>query len=256
MEKVIIGLTSIRARQDKLHLTLASLLQQDYPDFEIRVFTSRDPYLLDEGIEDIPPACRELAADGRLRWFRVPNSGPYRKLLPILADPLAQEALIATADDDTIYPAHWLSTLVHYYRRHRCIVAFRGHRMVKGDGGFLPYRYWTSQTITDNPSVFLLPTGKDGVLYHPSFFHPAVLDMITAMKAAPTADDLWFKWHSAVNGVPVYVVHPDYRLASLPDTNEGASLFRDFNDGGANDGAIAALEKYADGKLGMTLARL
>ena len=254
MDKVIVGLTSIRARLDKLHFTLASLLAQDYPRFEVRLFTSRDPFLLDEGCVSLPAECRALMReDRRLKWMQVPNIGPYRKLLPLLADPLEINSLIVTADDDTIYPAHWLSTLVHYYRRHRCIIGFRGHQMMKGEGHFLPYRRWMNQKITTNPSPLLLPTGKDGVLYHSSFFHPSVLDVRNALKLAQTADDLWFKWHTAVSRVPTYIVHTDYRSASLPDTNEGPSLYREFNAGGANDVTIAALEKYADARLGATL---
>lgn len=257
MDKVVISLTSIRSRQDQLHLTLQSLLQQDYPDFEVRIFVSHEAYLLDEGFAAIPAECRALLRqDRRLRWCRVPNLGPYRKLLPILADPLMQNTLIVTADDDTLYPSHWLSTLVHYYRLHRCIIGFRGHQMARDAAGFLPYRRWMNQKIVQTPSLFLLPTGKDGVLYHPAFFHQAVLDIRSAMAVAPTADDLWFKWHTAINRVPAYLVHADYRSASLPDTNDGPSLYREFNAAGANDVTIAALEKYASNTFGATLLAL
>jgi hypothetical protein len=253
--KLIVSLTVISTRAGRLHLTLDSLLRQDFRDFEIRVHASRTPYLLDAGIIRVPEACQALMrGDGRLRWDVVPNVGPYRKLLPVLADTAAQGALIVTADDDTLYPADWLSSLVSAFERQRCIIAFRGHNMEHGAEGFLRYRRWMMGRITDNPSVFCLPTGKDGVLYHPSFFHPSVLDVQQACRIAPTSDDLWFKWHSAANDVPVHVMNPDYMTHSLPETaNGGPSLYQEHNKGGANDAAVARLELHARATFGRTL---
>lgn len=247
MPKIIVSLTVIGARADRLHLTLESLLRQDMADFELRVHASRTPYLLDAGIVGIPAACRDLMArDARLRWVLVENTGPYRKLLPVLADPAARSALVVTADDDTLYPPDWLSSLVAAFERHRCIVAFRGHNMEHTAAGFRHYRRWMMGRITQNPSVYCLPTGKDGVLYHSSFFHPRVLDVHAACRIAPTADDLWFKWHSAANEVPVHVLNPDYMTGSLPETEgAGPSLYQEHNRGGANDAAVARLELHA-----------
>ncbi|ODN71010.1 glycosyltransferase [Methylobrevis pamukkalensis] len=254
MEKIIVSLTSISHRMARLHLTLASLAAQDYPNFEVRVYVSPDRFLLDEGVIDIPPDCQALMdSDPRIRWMITPNIGSYRKLLPVLAENMSGEALIATADDDTIYPADWLSTLAHYYRRYNCIIAYRGHTMVRSEGSFLNYRRWMTRPQKENPSVFWLPTGKDGVLYNPLFFHRNVLNYHKALSVARTADDLWFKWHTALYNVPAYIVNTDY-TTMLEDTNDGPSLYKSFNQAGANDVAIAALEQYSSEELSFKLA--
>lgn len=259
MEKVIVSLAAISSRMSNLHLTLASLAKQEYPDFEVRVYVSPDPFLLDEGVVEIPVECKRLieATGGKVKWLYTRNIGSYRKLLPVLADPELNNVLIATADDDTVYPEDWLSTLVYYYRRHRCIISYRGHNMRKDANGFVPYRRWMRSKIVKNPSLFLLPTGKDGVLYHSSFFNRDVLNIHQALRHARTADDLWFKWCTATNDIPVYIVYTNYEDQTLATTNEdGPSLYFAFNEKGGNDRAIRALESYLMARGDTSLSQL
>lgn len=245
MNKILISLTVIHTRLPKLHLTLRSLLGQDYKNFEVRIYASREPFLLDHGIPDVPAAIQRLISlDSRLSWRWVPNIGSYRKLLPALNEMIDEDQLIVTADDDTIYPPTWLSTLVQYYSLLNCIVTFRGHFIAIRDGAIAPYRSWMRQGIAENPSELVFPTGKDGVLYHTSHFDRRVLDYLRALELAPTSDDVWFKWHTAVNNVPVYCIEPDSKI-SLVETSEGPSLYFSFNHLGANDQAIMRLHDYA-----------
>lgn len=246
MKKILIGLTVMSSRLEKVHLTLESLLAQDYPDLEVRIHASRDPFLLDQGTDEIPEAVQLLMEkQPRLSWRWVPNIGSYRKLLPILAEEINQDQLIVTADDDTIYPANWLSTLVQYHSLFNCVICFRGHFVVFDKEYFAPYRRWMTHGIIENPSERVLPTGKDGVLYHASYFDRRVLDYRKALQLAPTADDIWFKWHTAINRVPVYCVETDYTTKSMLETSEGPSLYLNFNQAGANDKAVANLHNYA-----------
>lgn len=255
MDHVIIGLTTMRRRLSTLHLTLTSLLQQDYPSFEVRVFVSRQPFLLDEGVVELPEDCLQLDPSGeRLKWEWVNNIGPYRKLLPILAGADADDALIVTADDDTKYPADWLSRLVYFHQRHGGIVSYRGHRIRHEGNALSRYRKWMTGGIDENPSVLNLPTGKDGVLYRKKFFHSGVLDVGAALRICRTADDLWFKWHTVIYGVPVFLIETDYSVGTLEVVNDGPSLYWSFNQGGENDRAVAALETYAEQKFGVTVA--
>ena len=104
----------------------------------------REPFLLDEGVVGALPADLEalLRADPRFEVRFTPNLGPYRKILPVLAELYERRALVATADDDTVYPRDWLGGLVAAYRRHGCVVCYRGHRMLRRDRVFQDYRDW------------------------------------------------------------------------------------------------------------------
>ncbi|TQI75644.1 hypothetical protein FHT98_3428 [Bosea sp. AK1] len=256
-EPITISLTTIRARLPTLHLTLESLAQQSYPSLTIRLYVSRDAFLLDEGIDALPDACMRVIEEHapRIEVHFVRNIGSYRKLVPLLEERLGQSSLVVTADDDTLYPPSWVSDLYFHYRLQNCIVCYRGHQMAYDDSGWINYRSWMRRPPGASRSVLNLPTGKDGVLYNTIFFHPDVLDMQRGVALARTVDDLWFKWHSAILDVPVFMIHADYRVNSLPETTKDHSLYKNFNEQGGNDRAIAAIEadfrtRYGDTLLG------
>lgn len=257
MKKILISLTVIHTRLSKLHLTLQSLLAQDYANFEVRVHASHESFLLDQGAQEVPEAVQALLdKDARLSWRWVPNIGSYRKLLPVLSEMIDEDQIIVTADDDTLYPPGWLTSLAQYHALFNCVVSYRGHFIATDNGAFAPYRSWMTHGIIENPSELVLPTGKDGVLYHTSYFDRRVLDYVRALELAPTADDLWFKWHTAVNKVPVYCIEPDYTKGSLVETVAGPSLYLNFNDQGANDRTAARLHEYALREWGFDLTTL
>ena len=58
---VHVSLTSISQRLDTLADTISSLLNQDYPNFRVTLYLSKEPYLLDEGvIGDLPDNLKSL----------------------------------------------------------------------------------------------------------------------------------------------------------------------------------------------------
>lgn len=244
---ITISLTTISSRLAGVTMTLRSLLSQDYPHIKLRLYLSREGFLLDQGVPGaLPSALAKIeAADSRLAIRFTPNIGPYRKILPALSEMQGARCLLATADDDTIYPVDWLSGLYRAWQRHRCVVCYRGHHMRRKGRSFSSYRKWMRSGLIRNPDLYNLPTGKDGVLYDTSFFHPQVLNHARALHIAPTADDLWLKWHySAFNDVPTFVIHSDYRSQTFKYDPFGTSLYDSFNRDGGNDATIKRLEYY------------
>ncbi|MEQ9168771.1 MAG: hypothetical protein RLO12_21115, partial [Fulvivirga sp.] len=214
---------------------------------------------LDEGIHEPSQALMQL--EGQNKKFSIhytTNTGPYRKLLPLLeSDFWNQDDLLVTADDDTLYPANWLSQLVEAYETHRCIICHRGHHMANTNGTFFPYRQWMRHGIRENPSLLNLPTGKDGVLYPPELLSSAVLNIEKALEVAPTADDLWLKWHTAAMGAQVYCINTDYKSGTFAECSEktGPALYDNFNRGGGNDKCIQRLVEYGIKYLGIHLLK-
>jgi hypothetical protein len=244
--KVDISLTSISSRMDTVCATLRSLLAQDYSDLQIHLHLSPEPYLLDKGVPNPPEALLDLqrSAAGRLQIYSCRNTGPYRKLLPYLKRNWGQSKLVVTADDDTVYPTNWLRSLITAYDQYGCVIAYRGHHMQVSGSQLTPYRSWMGRAIEENPSRLILPTGKDGILYDTAFFPINVLNVEDAMQMAPTADDLWFRWHLAMNGIQTYLINMDYKAETFTESDYETSLYLNFNRGGSNDVAIAALEQY------------
>lgn len=244
--KIDISLTAISSRMDSVCDTLGSLLAQDYRDVQIHLYLSREPYLLDKGVPELPAPLKDLMlqAGERLAVHYCLNTGPYRKLVPYLRENWGTSRLVVTVDDDTIYPPDWLSTLVQAYDTYGCVVAYRGHRILVNQAGIAPYRTWMRSVIEENPSHLVIPTGKDGILYDTAFFPIGVLNMDDALELAPTADDLWFRWHLSMNRINTYIISTDYRAGSFTESDYESSLFLNFNREGRNDIAIAALEEY------------
>jgi hypothetical protein len=255
---VDVSLTTISTRLPTLAGTLRSLMDQDHDALRVHLWISEEPHLLDAGIRRLPAeiAALEAGSGGRLCIERCPNWGPYRKLVPYLRRHWGASRLVVTADDDTIYPRDWLAGLLAAWETYGCCVAYRGHRMGVVRGEVAPYRSWMRAPIEENPSRLLLPTGKDGVLYDTAFFEEGVLDMETALRIAPTVDDLWFRWHLAARGVPVHLISTDYATGSLAgaETDAADSLYLRYNLQGGNDAAIAALEAHFRARTGTGLA--
>lgn len=164
-----------------------------------------------------------------------------------------QSKLVATADDDTLYPEDWLAQLVEAHSKYGCQIAFRGHRICVSGSKFAPYRSWMRTKVEENPGLLLLPTGKDGVLYDTAFFPIEVLNASEALRVSPTADDLWFRWHLARRGVPVYFIRTDYR-DTFDEGEYETSLYLNYNRDGKNDHSVRELNKYFINHFSFSLA--
>lgn len=235
---------------------------------------SEEPYLLDEGIrpEMLPPGLRQLSAEGALDIIWTGNTGPYRKLLPALHHHAGEPRLIVTADDDMIYPAHWLAGLIETHRRHGCIVAYRCRAIAVEAGRFLPYSRWRllpgeGDAFGEVPAhlhgLFTIGTGVRGILYDTRFFTDLpLLDELRAL--APRQDDLAFKAATMCAGIRTVLVDDDLprrpfgsRQALGAAIAESDTLFH-LNKK-QNDGAWARLMAHLEARglfrLGETLAQ-
>lgn len=255
MHNLIIGITTISSRLDHIHSVVESLLNQDFPHdtYQVRLYLSKQPYLLDKGCPKITEHLSRLLYKNSHRFSLryVKNIGPYRKIVPVLEDVYGltsaqfYNTLIVTADDDTVYPPWWLWCLYENYLNHRCVIGFRARAMVFEDTKLASYKKW-SLNITDNPSVFNTPTGKDGVLYSPLNLYPMVRDIDSAKRCAPKADDLWLKANTLLAGVPSFIINN--RLAdefpSVTGRESKVSLYTAFNKQGGNNDALTKIEKH------------
>jgi hypothetical protein len=192
------------------------------------LWLSREAHLMDEGVPegDVPSALQSLiGARFSVQWTR--NIGPYRKLLPAM-DMFG--GLIATADDDTLYPPTWLEGLLSLHSRYpQAVCCYRAHRMLVADSGKLAsYWRWPAFDLNE-PSLDCFPTGKDGVLYPPGALHNDVFDVERLLLLAPASDDIWFKVMGLRRGTPAIGMrgHGSLPVVSMPAQLQG--LFARYN---------------------------
>jgi hypothetical protein len=233
--RLIVSLTSYPKRFHYLHIVLKSLINQSIVPTQIVLY-------LDYGTEnDLPASVRRLVGE----TFRIEVRPPirsYGKLLNALHD--YPEAYIVTVDDDVIYPGNMLHSLTSAIAEQPgMITCLRAHRLhFTVDGYLLPYRSWplnVDDSFARRPSVDLVPTGVGGVLYPPGCLHPRAIDIETALRLCPTADDIWFYWMARLAGTFQMKVGPALRLVHTPDSQEAGLLHA--NLAGANDRQIHAM---------------
>ena len=223
---LIVSVTSISSRLPVLRHTLISLLDQHCKPDRIVLLLSKEPYLMDDGVSDLPHWLDAMVArrDIELQW--VENTGPYRKLMPLYRT-ATDDDVIVTCDDDVIYGPEWLSSLMQTAKAHpNAIVCGRARRPAKNPlGRRKSYLIWQVVPLgSSGPD--LLPIGIAGVVYRKPLLDPGIMLSDDYKTLAPKQDDLWFDLARRMIGATVVVstkaeksVHPIKAPSSLSVTN-------------------------------------
>lgn len=152
------SLTSIKANESILKHCINSLLNQTLKPDAIYLYLSRSSYLLDTGYSSVPNWLESLP----VHVIFVENSGPFRKLLPLLKSKWTTDELIITVDDDTVYSPNLIETMVKTYKDSGSCICCRGYLLTNHDS-------YTLKSAS-GPSIYNFHTGKGAVLYSPSMF--------------------------------------------------------------------------------------
>lgn len=229
--KVYLSLTSIVGNIKALEQTIQSIEQQTVKPDECFLYLSKEPYLFDTGFRDgvIPPKINSDIFE--IKW--VKNTGPYRKLLPLLQDKIDEDCVIITIDDDTGYSPTMIEDYVEAYQKYDCVIAHRSFGMYIADIKKVDYTHRTKHL--SNPHIYYFHTGKGGVLYHPKFFQRSIEHLFSQeiyQECCPTGDDIWFNFHRIANGVGCYV--PQH-TSFVKDYNTKNALWTNVNSKNNNN---------------------
>ena len=227
--------------------TLQSIAQQQLLPDKCFVFLSEDAHLQDTGFKD-----RQITDANLIKLINnhpdlfeiqwVENTGPYRKLLPLLQQKRNEDCAIITIDDDAHYKPDFVAHITADYIENKCCVSYRCFdHGIKSLNEFTRYNIKGRTSVkngSNNPLYFT--TGRGGVLYTPSMFSTVLnvlLDKQLYMQAAPTADDVWFNFLRAVCDIPV--VGPGWSSTTnkIRGGNKHA-LSKRYNFGGGNNKAL------------------
>lgn len=199
--KLIVSVTTTKARLGIFFYAFQSLKRQAYDNFTIHISLSKEPYLFDEGIEIAPDWM--TGANVEVRF--VNNSGPYRKLIPLIGE-IGDDDIIVTADDDVLYSENWLRRLVERALLHPNYIVCGSARRIRKNilGRFQNYANWpiVSDQTTD---INLLPIGCSGIAYRAKLLDLEFVMNEAYLERAPTSDDMWFRLASIRKNTKVYV---------------------------------------------------
>lgn len=232
----VVSLTTYGPRLADVHYTIESIGQGDLKPSRLILWLAHE--LLAAGL---PLTLQRLQRRG-LEVVGCDDHGPHKKYFPYVMTAASLDVPLVTADDDHLYPRHWLARL---QRAHRdastdAVHCWRAHRIAfDGSGGFMPYRQWPGCTSLE-PSALHFTTGASGVMYPPRV-QAALREHGAAFTACcPRADDIWLNANALRAGVPVVQVAPlPVAFFELPGSRD-QGLARSNVGGGGNDLQLAA----------------
>jgi len=189
---VIVSLTSIPTRLRTLHITIRSMMQQEYQPQLIVL------WLKDDLKNKIPNRLSKL--QGALFQIRYsPYGFSHRKLIHSLE--AFPDMVIITCDDDVIYQS---DTLKIIYEEHlkfpNQIIGNRCRQMTYENGKITSYGKWPFVVDPPKQGPHNMPVGAFCVLYPLGSLHQDLQNVALFTKLAPKADDLWFKAMAVLNG--------------------------------------------------------
>lgn len=222
-----VNLTTTFQRLSLCRIAITSLLLQSKLPDQINLWVSKEPYLRDKGIGSsdvieqfiysLPESTRQRLI---IRWAE--NTGPYRKLIPMLRV-AAPEDIIVTADDDIFYGENWLKKLVEAYEATPNMLVAARVRKIKANvfGVNQSYLYWKIITKPATVSDDFVVTFGGGVVLNRHMFCEKDIHNEEYLQLAPTADDLWFSKLVRRNNLNVKVLPSALQEIYFIEHNDG-----------------------------------
>ncbi len=214
---LIVSLTTIPERIDRVYLAVETLLQQSVkPDYLILWLSEVD--FSDEYLKSKNQATRRLL-NQRNRGLKIEfckDIRSYTKIIYTLKH--YPEAIVVSADDDLYYHKNWLKELYESYIKNPEYVHCHMARSIKKstENSLLPHMQWLAHYDRfQGPSNNIFPYTGHGCLFPPGSLHPEVFNEKVFLKISPNHDDAWFKAMTLLNGVQTKRVKPIYKYQQL-----------------------------------------
>lgn len=235
----VVSLTSFGKRARTVAFTIESIAQGD-------LLPSRLLLWLDEPALLAAPSAMLARLQSRgVEVLGTENWGPHKKYFPFVTSQAAFDTPLVTADDDVLYPASWLSSLMARYRAHSDDVhCYRARVAGIKEGRLTPYASW-KECGTTEPSHRHFSIGMAGVLFPPSVLQQLQTHGSKFRETCPRTDDIWLNLQAQRVGARVRQVRarPEYFML-LPGTQKSGLLHGNVHDG--NDAALGAVYEQAD----------
>ncbi len=198
-KRVIVSLTTIPTRIDKVWITVESILRQKEKPDKIILWLAEDEF------REIPiPHTLRKQEERGLEIRYCNNLKSYKKFYYSMLE--FPEDYVLIVDDDSIYSEKMIQEMLvvsHLYPN--CIVCNRSHRIKRDGRDLFSYVRWLTyeyrRNINDTPSYYNFFTGNGGVLFPVHLMDKTIFNQKIFMEIAPTADDVWLNfvaWKSKV----------------------------------------------------------
>lgn len=229
----VVSLTSYGKRTRTCYLAIESIAAGDVKPSRLVLWLD-DPTIL----ANLPRTLLRLQRRG-LEIRPCHDWGPHKKCYPAAAEGIADGRHLVTADDDLLYPIHWLDDLQRAaLETPDLIVCHRAMIVAFDDHGIAPYTTWRHCRTTE-PSLRVYPLPGAGAAYPPA--------LMTALKEAGTAfeessprnEDVWLHSLGVRHGIKArQITSIPLKELAIPGT-QASGLWMTHIRGGGTDEAIA-----------------
>lgn len=229
----VISLTTHGKRIDSVHLTIETIAQGN-------VLPSRIMLWIDDIsiFNHLPENIVRLVNRG-LEVLFCENFGPHTKYYPYLESIENPTSPLVTADDDVLYPKHWLEDLERAYKTFPNYINCYRARNIKTYGDSLStYTEWLPCTST-NPSYKNFGLGVSGIIYPPEFQSFLKSKGREFLRICPKADDIWLHVNAVRSGYRTRQLSARPRTFPEVPGSQDQALFLTNQLGGENDKQIS-----------------
>ena len=240
---VVVSLTSYGTRVGSVAFAIESIGCQTMRPRRLILWLDNQ-----QAVDNRPASLRRLEQRG-LEIKLSENFGPHTKYFPYVQSEARHQSPLVTADDDVLYPPHWLRRLYHAHLASPDIVNCYRAAEVRTDNGTLSsYSTWPMVKST-TAQLNHFATGVSGVIYPVTMLAELAARGSAFMETCPKADDIWLHWVALQAGIPVrQISRIPVHFPVIPGTQDQTLVEENVNQG-ANDKWIAALYSAADAAL-------
>lgn len=239
--KIIVSLTSIPSRLNKIEPTIKSIINQTLqPDL---IYLNLPTFSLKEKTDYIIPDFLNYYSTGPenrpITILRTRDFGPITKLIPALlatnydSDP---ESIIITIDDDNIYPNNLIELLVSKNKEYpNDVIGSSGIQI-----GHFPFYtvfranqsrdniYWFTPNISKNGELVDIICGYPGTLYKRKFFGNAQ-DIKNLIDFSSSTRDLFLNDDISISAF-LYSKNIKLRIFNLPEIKDSINKSNGLSD--------------------------
>ncbi len=220
-EKIIVSLTTFPARINTVFYSIKSLMHQTVSPDRIILWLAETQFSFDSLPEQIKELC-ELGLEIRF----VEDLKSHKKYHYALKEQQKNE-LVITYDDDIIYPEDSIERLYKTHLKYRdCIVCNRAAVAAAANGKLQSYSLWKihSDIGVNTPSTMLFPSTGGGTLYPFGSVNEEAFNVDNMKETSFSADDLWMRFMSALNGTKIIKTRKNHRTFTVCDGSQTESL--------------------------------
>lgn len=215
-KKIIISLTTIPSRVNKVPLCIEGLLRQTVKPDKIILWLAKEEFeniILNENLINQKKRGLEIRYCDNLKAHKK----YYYTMKKYPND------IVITVDDDIYYPEDLIENMIKVHKDYKhCVICYAAHEITFKNNKIQKYSAWNglSPNIV-KPSYMLMPVGWGGVLYPPHCLNKNFLDKEKIKELCFYSDDLWLKAMELLNHTRVKKVNRyTKRWTKIEDTQK------------------------------------